>query len=69
MIKELLVSLAKEFLTKERLADIMIDLIDAAAFQIVEETADEVGEMTIDEAIILIKNRIVALIDEHLGDD
>ena len=69
MVKELIISLAKTFLTRDRLKDILEELIDIAAQEIVDETSDEVGEMTIDEAIILLKNRLLVLIDEHLGDD
>ena len=66
MLEGLLLSAAKTFLSKDLVKRIVFALLDKVAEDIVESTEDEVGKVTLDEAIVLIKNRIKIIINDKI---
>ncbi len=66
MLNNILLKIAKSFLTKKRFKELANLLLDKAAEQIVDLTEDDIGEVTFDEAIIIMKERIKAIIDEEI---
>ncbi len=66
MINSILLKIAKSILTKKRLLELANMLLDKAAEQIVDLTEDDIGEVTFDEAIIIMKDRLKAIIEEEV---
>ncbi len=66
MINSILLKIVKSILTKKRLLELANLLLDRAAKEIVDLTEDDIGEVTFDEAIIIMKDRIKAIIDKEV---
>jgi len=64
MMNKILLKIAKSILTKDRLKELAGMLLDEAAEQIVEATDDDIGEISFDQAVILLKDRIKVVIEE-----
>jgi len=64
MINKVLLKIAKSIMTKKRLKELANMLLDQAAEQIVDMTEDDIGEVSFDQAVILIRDRVKVMIEE-----
>ena len=65
-MNKFLLKLASIFLTKTLLKGLIGSILDRLAEEVVESTDDNVGAVTLDQAIVILKDRVKIYIDEKI---
>lgn len=65
-MNKFLLKLASIFLTKTLLKSLIGSILDKLAEEVVESTDDSVGAVTLDQAIVILKDRVKIYIDTKL---
>ena len=66
MFNDVLLKIASTILTKKRFKELALILLDRAAEELVDFTEDDIGEVSFDQAVIIMRDRLKAVIEEKV---